>query len=72
MYILRLYAIIAARLCIVIALLWPSCVADAVVIFLSCFFVLSSLFFFLFSLNLSDRRLDVYHTFTHGVALVRF
>ena len=29
-------------------------------------------FFFLFSTpNLSGRRLDVYHTFTHGVALVR-
>ena len=28
-------------------------------------------FFFLFSLpNLSGRRLDVYHTSTHGVALV--
>jgi len=32
--------------------------------------VLSS-FFFLFSLpNLSSQRLDVYHTSTHGVALV--
>ena len=29
-------------------------------------------FFYLFSLpNLSGRRLDVYHTSTHGVALVR-
>ena len=29
-------------------------------------------FFLLFSsLNLSDRRVDVYHTSTHGVALVR-
>jgi len=34
------------------------------IIFLSCFF------FFLFSSsNLSGRRLDVYHTSTHGVAL---
>jgi len=31
---------------------------------------LSSIFFYS-SPNLSDRRLDVYHTFTHGVALVR-
>jgi len=27
-------------------------------------------FFFFSSPNLSGRRLDVYHTFTHGVALV--
>ena len=32
---------------------------------------LSSIFFFLSSPNLSGRRLDVYHTSTHGVALVR-
>jgi len=32
-------------------------------------FLLSS--FFLSSPNLSGRRLDVYHTYTHGVALVR-
>ena len=35
-------------------------------------FLSSSFFFFFFSSpNLSDRRLDVYHTSTHGVALVR-
>jgi len=28
-------------------------------------------FFFFSSLNLSCRRLDVHHTSTHGVALVR-
>ena len=32
------------------------------------FYILS---FFLSSPNLSGRRLDVYHTSTHGVALVR-
>jgi len=32
-------------------------------------FILSSFFFS--SLNLSGRRLDGYHTSTHGVALVR-
>jgi len=32
------------------------------------FFLLS---FFISSPNLSRRRLDVYHTSTHGVALVR-
>ena len=34
-------------------------------------FLLSSSSFFFFSPNLSGRRLDVYHTSTHGVALVR-
>jgi len=29
------------------------------------------LFFFFSSSNLSGRRVDVYHTSTHGVALVR-
>jgi len=32
---------------------------------------LSIFFFFYSSSNLSGRRLDVYHTSTHGVALVR-
>jgi len=50
--------------------LWPPCVAHADIIFLPCgFFLLSS--FFYSSPNLSGRRLDVYHTSTHGVALVR-
>ena len=36
------------------------------------FHPVSSSFFFLFSSpNLSGRRLDVYHTLAHGVALVR-
>jgi len=41
------------------------------VLFLPCsFFYLLS--FFVFSLpNVSRHRLDVYHTFTHGVVLVR-
>jgi len=33
--------------------------------------VVCSFFFFFSSPNLSRRRLDVYHTSTHGVALVR-
>jgi len=34
--------------------------------------MVSFFFFYLFSSpNLSHRRLDVYHTSTHGVALVR-
>jgi len=32
---------------------------------------LSSSIFYFSSLNLSGRRLDVYHTLTHGVALVQ-
>ena len=35
------------------------------------FYLLSIFFFLFFSPNLSGHRLDVYHTSTHGVALVR-
>ena len=35
------------------------------------FLLSSSFFFFISSPNLSGRRLDVYHTLAHGVALVR-
>jgi len=46
--------------------LWLPCLADADIIFLSCGF-----FYLLISSPiLSRRRLDVYHTSTHGVALV--
>jgi len=49
--------------------LWPPCIADAEIIFLSCFFLS---FFLLFSSpNLSGHRLDVCHTSTHGVAIVQ-
>ena len=51
-------------------LLWPPCVADADIAFLPCDFYLSIVFFYS-SPNLSGRTLDVYHTPTHGVALVR-
>jgi len=47
--------------------LWPPC-ADADIISLPCDFFLS---FFYSSPNLNGRKLDVYHTSTHGVALVR-
>ena len=40
------------------------------IIFLPCGFFLLLAFFFS-SPNLSGRRVDVYHTSTHGVALVR-
>jgi len=49
-----------------LCLLWPPCLADADIIFLSCCFLL-----FFFWPNLSGRRLHVYHTSIHGVALVR-
>jgi len=49
-------------------LLWPPCIADADIIFLPCGFFF---FFFFSSPNLSHHRLDVCHTCTHGVALVR-
>jgi len=52
--------------------LWPPFVIGHAIIFSSCGFFLLLSFFFLFSSpNLSGRRLDVYHTSTHGVALVR-
>ena len=42
------------------------------IIFLPCSFFLSIFYLLLFSSpNLSGRRLDVYHTLTHGVALVQ-
>ena len=42
------------------------------ILFLSSFFLLSFFFLSFFSSpNLSGRRLDVYHTLAHGVALVR-
>ena len=40
------------------------------IIFSSCGFFLSSIFFFFSSPNLSGRRLDVYHTSSHGVARI--
>jgi len=56
-------------------LLWSPYVIGQTIIFSSCsfFFLLSSFFFLSFfsSPNLSGRRLDVYHTLAHGVALVR-
>jgi len=50
--------------------LWPPYGIGQAIIFLPCGFFLSFLFFNS-SPNLSGRRSDVYHTSTHGVALVR-
>ena len=52
-------------------LLWSPYVIGQTIIFLACDFYLSFFFLFFSSPNLSGRRLDVYHTSTHGVALVR-
>jgi len=49
-------------------LLWSPYVIGQTIIFSSCFFLSSSFFS---SPNLSGRRLDVYHTLAHGVALVQ-
>ena len=53
-----------------VCLLWSPYVIGRPYIFSSCSFFPSSSSFFS-SPNLSGRRLDVYHTSTHGVALVR-
>jgi len=52
-----------------LSLWWPYVIGQTI-IFLPCDFLSSSSSFFS-SPNLSGRRLDVYHTSTHGVALVR-
>ena len=46
---------------------WPPYVTGQAIVFSCCCFYLS----FFSSPNLSGRTLDVYHTSTHGVALVR-
>jgi len=51
-------------------LLWSPYVIGQTIIFLPYDFYLL-LSFFISSPNLSDQRLDVYHTSGHGVALVR-
>jgi len=59
---------------LVLYLLWPPYEIGQAIIFLPCGFFLSfflSIFLLFFSPNLSGRTLDVYHTSTHGVALVR-
>jgi len=49
------------------ALLWPPCEAHADIIFCP----VVSIFLLFSSRNISGPRLDVYHTSTHGVVLVR-
>ena len=56
---------------VIVMLLWSPYVIGQTIIFLCCgLFFFPSLFFFS-SPNLSGRKLDVYHTLAHGVALVR-
>ena len=53
-------------------LLWPPYVTGGPLYFCRDFYLLSVyLSFFYSSPNLSGHRLDVYHTLTHGVSLVR-
>jgi len=60
----------AVKCSVCVVLIVAPCIADVDVIFLPCGFFL--LLLSSFSLpNLSGHRLDVYHTSTHGVALVR-
>jgi len=51
-------------------LLWSPYVIGQTIIYLPCGFYLSSSCFFIFSPNLSGRRVDVYHTSAPGVGLV--
>ena len=63
-------AVYLAKDACVLTSLWSPYVIRQTIIFLPFDFYLS--FIFLFSSpNLSGRRLDVYHTSTHGVSLVR-
>jgi len=55
----------------VLLLLWSPYGIGQTIIFSSCRLFFLSSFFFFSSPNLSRRRLDVCHTSTHGVALVR-
>jgi len=47
------------------------CNRETIYIFMLWFVLLSFFLSFFSSPNLSGRRLDVYHTLAHGVALVR-
>jgi len=55
----------------VVPLLWPPYGIGQAIIFCPVVFIFFSPFVFFPSPNISGRRLDVYHTSTHGVALVR-
>ena len=57
--------------CQILCWLWSPYVIGQTIIFSSCFFFFLLLLSFFSSPNLSGRRLDVYHTLAHGVALVR-
>jgi len=52
-------------------LLWSPYVIGQTIIFSCCFFFFLLSSFFISSPNLIGRRLDVYHTLAHGVAVVR-
>jgi len=52
-------------------LLWPPYEIREPLYFCPVITIFLSFYLFYFLANLSGRRLDVYHTSTHGVALVR-
>ena len=61
-----------AKLLFALPFLWPPYGIGQAIIFFPVVSFFLSFFLLLFSSpNLSGRRLDVYHTSTHGVALVR-
>jgi len=67
-----MYVCVHLNLCMFLLfyfLLWSPYVTGQTIMFLPCDFYL--LPFFFSSPNLSGQRLDVYHTSTHGAALVR-
>jgi len=66
--VLSIYRILPSVVPWRLTFLWSPYGIGQTIIFLPCDFFLS---FFYSSPNLSGHRLDVYHTFTHGVALVR-
>jgi len=53
--------VLSVKQCELSRCLWPPCVADADIIFLSCGFFFFLLFFFFSSPNLSGSRVDVCH-----------
>jgi len=63
-----LYAFVVST-AVLWSLLWPPCGIGQTIIFSFCAFFLLFSFFFFSSPNISRRRLDAYHTSTHGVAL---
>ena len=66
------HILVRSKINVLFVFLWLPYVIGQTIIFSSCsFFLTFFLLLFFSSPNLSARSLDVYHTSTHGVALVR-